>query len=194
MGPLDRDYTSHNCCPWPKGCCFGGYLSRWDMSCWDRSENQDGGPGLWFAGTFLSSLEQLNWIQRNLTESKILTSSTKFVFSVRSENKDDSFTICGPLASIPDKLFILMLCEGIPMYKWLIRVDFRQNLLRSMHSMSYQFLFRANPSTMMAIMASDWLRHLLFLPTAGFFGLIRWQRWLSCPLLDRSSFYFSPTT
>ena len=21
MGPLDRDYTSHNCCPWPRGCC-----------------------------------------------------------------------------------------------------------------------------------------------------------------------------
>ena len=46
-----------------------------------RSEKQDGHPGLWLAETFsTSSLKPLNGIQRNLTGSKISTSSTKFVF------------------------------------------------------------------------------------------------------------------
>ena len=46
-----------------------------------RSEKQDGRPGLWLAGTFSTSpLKPLNGIQRNLTGSKISTSSTKFVF------------------------------------------------------------------------------------------------------------------
>ena len=47
----------------------------------DRSEKQDGHPGLWLAETFLTSpLKPLNGIQWNLTWSKISTSSTKFVF------------------------------------------------------------------------------------------------------------------
>ena len=46
-----------------------------------RSEKQDGRPGLWFAETFSTSpLKPMNGIQRNLTGSKISTSSTKFVF------------------------------------------------------------------------------------------------------------------
>ena len=46
-----------------------------------RSEKQDGRPGLWLAGTFSTSpLKRLNGIQRNLTGSKISTSSNKFVF------------------------------------------------------------------------------------------------------------------
>ena len=46
-----------------------------------RSEKPDGCPGLWLAETFsTSSLKPLNGIQRNLTGSKISTSSTKFVF------------------------------------------------------------------------------------------------------------------
>ena len=46
-----------------------------------RSEKQDGRPGLWLAETFSTSpLKPLNRIQRNLTGSKISTSSTKFVF------------------------------------------------------------------------------------------------------------------
>ena len=46
-----------------------------------RSEKQDGHPGLWLAETFSTSpLKPLNGIQRNLTGSKISTSSTKFVF------------------------------------------------------------------------------------------------------------------
>ena len=47
----------------------------------ERSEKQDGRPGLWLAETFLTShLKPLNGIQRNLTGSKISTHSTKFVF------------------------------------------------------------------------------------------------------------------
>ena len=46
-----------------------------------RSKKQDGRPGLWLAETFSTSpLKPLNGIQRNLTGSKISTSSTKFVF------------------------------------------------------------------------------------------------------------------
>ena len=44
-------------------------------------KNEDGRPGLWLAETFSTSpLKPLNGIQRNLTGSKISTSSTKFVF------------------------------------------------------------------------------------------------------------------
>ena len=54
-----------------------------------RSEKQDGRPGLWLAETFSTSpLKPLNEIQQNLTGSKISTSSTKFVFSSRSVNKN----------------------------------------------------------------------------------------------------------
>ena len=45
-----------------------------------RSEKQDDRPDLWLAETFSTSpLKPLNEIQRNLTESKLSTSSTKFV-------------------------------------------------------------------------------------------------------------------
>ena len=45
------------------------------------SEKQDSRPVLWLAETFLTSpMKALNGIQRNLTESKFSTSSTKFVF------------------------------------------------------------------------------------------------------------------
>ena len=50
--------------------CFSGW-----------SEKQDGRPGLWLAETFSTSpLKPLNGIQRNMTGSKITTSSAKFVF------------------------------------------------------------------------------------------------------------------
>ena len=54
-------------------------LPSWCFS--GRSEKQDGRPGLWLADTFSTSpLKPLNGIHRNLTGSKISTSSTKFVF------------------------------------------------------------------------------------------------------------------
>ena len=53
-------------------------------------EKQDGHPGLWLAETFSTSpLKPLNWIQRNLTGSKILTFSTKFVFFRADRQKQD---------------------------------------------------------------------------------------------------------
>ena len=53
-----------------------------------RSEKQDGRPGLWLAETFSTSpLKRLNGIQRNLTGSKISTSSTEFLFFVVRKNK-----------------------------------------------------------------------------------------------------------
>ena len=55
---------------------------------WGWSQKQDGHPGLWLAETFsISSLKSLNRIQRNLTGSKLLTSSTKFVFRADLKNK-----------------------------------------------------------------------------------------------------------
>ena len=54
-----------------------------------RSEKQNGRPGLWLAETFSTSpLKLLNIIQRNLTGSKISTSSTKLCFSGRSEKQN----------------------------------------------------------------------------------------------------------
>ena len=56
-----------------------------------RLEKQGGRPCLWLVETFSTSpLKPLNVIQRNLSGSKISTSSTKFVvfFSGRSEKQD----------------------------------------------------------------------------------------------------------
>ena len=65
-------------CPLPS-LCFSGW-----------SEKQDGRPGLWLAETFSTSpLKPLNRIQPNLTGSKILTSSTKFVFFEPIRKKQD---------------------------------------------------------------------------------------------------------
>ena len=62
--------------PLPNLCLLGG------------SEKQDGRPGLWLAKAFSTSVKPLNGIQRNLTGSKISTSSTKFVFfGVPRKNK-----------------------------------------------------------------------------------------------------------
>ena len=56
------------------------------------SEKQDSCPGLWLAETFSTCpMKQLNWIQRNLTESKFSTSSTKlFFFSGWSKKQYDN--------------------------------------------------------------------------------------------------------
>ena len=58
--------------------CFSGW-----------SEKQDGHPGLWLADIFSTSpLKPLNGIQRNLTGSKISTSSTKFVVFLLADWKN----------------------------------------------------------------------------------------------------------
>ena len=122
-----------------------------------RSEKQDGRPGLWLAETFsTSSLKPLNGIQRNLTGSKISTSSTKFVFF-------------GPIGKTR--------WPPWPLIGWDIfdfssesaernstKLDRKENL-----NVFYQVcVFRADRKNKMTALASDWLRH---------FRLFLWNRW-----------------
>ena len=123
-----------------------------------RSEKQDGHPDLWLAETFSTSpLKPLNRIQRNLTGSKILTSSTKFVFF-------------GPIGKTR--------WPPWPLIGWDIfdfssetaeqnstKFDRKQDL-----NVLYQVcVFRADQKNKMATLASDWLRH---------FRLLLWNRWM----------------
>ena len=124
---------------------------------WGRSEKQDGRTGLWLAETFSTSpLKPLNWIQRNLTGSKISTSSTKFVFF-------------GPIRKTR--------WPHWPLIGWDIfdfsaettelnstKLDRKQDL-----NVLFQVcVFRADRKNKMAALASDWLRH---------FRLLRWNHW-----------------
>ena len=132
--------------PLPSLCFF---LGRW--------EKQDGCPGLWLAETFSTSpLKPLNGIQRNLTGSKISTSSTKFVFfSGRSEKQDGRPGLW--LAKIFD--FSYETAE----LNWR-KLDRKQDL-----KVLYQVcVFGADRKNKMAALASDWLRH---------FRLLLWNRW-----------------
>ena len=122
-----------------------------------RSEKQDGRPGLWLAETFSTSpLKPLNGIQRNLTGSKISTSSTKFVFF-------------GPIGKTR--------WPPWPLIGWDIfdfssataernstKLDRKQDL-----NVLFQVcVFRADRKNKMAALASDWRRH---------FRLLLWNRW-----------------
>ena len=127
--------------------CFSG---RW--------EKQNGRSGLWLAETFsTSSLKPLNGIQRNLTGSKISTSSTKFVF----------FGSIGKTRWPPWPLigwdifdFSSEIVEGKSK-----KLDRKQDLI-----FLYQVcVFRADGKNKMAALASDWLRH---------FQLLLWNRWM----------------
>ena len=117
-----------------------------------RSEKQDGRPGLWLAETFSTSpLKPLNGIQRNLTGSKISTSSTKFVFF-------------GPIGKTR--------WPPWPLIGWDIfdfssetaernstKLDRKQDL-----NVLYQVcVFRADRKNKMAALVSDWLWHFRFL-------------------------------
>ena len=122
-----------------------------------RSEKQDGRLGLWLAETFSTSpLKLLNRIQWNLTGSKILMSSTKFVFF-------------GPIGKTR--------WPPWPLIGWDIfdfssatnernstKLDRKQDL-----NVPYQVcVFRVDRKNRMAALASDWLRN---------FGLFLWNRW-----------------
>ena len=122
-----------------------------------RSEKQDGRPGLWLAETFLTSpLNPLNGIQRNLTGSKISTSSTNFVF-FRSIGK----TRWPPWPLVGWDIFDFSSETAEQNSR---KLDRKQDL-----NVLYQvFVFRADGKNKMASLASDWLRH---------FRLLLWNRW-----------------
>ena len=132
-------------CPLPSLCFLG------------RSEKQYGRPGLWLAETFSTSpLKPHNGIQWNLTGSKILTSSTKFVF----------FWPIGKTRWPPWPLIgwdIFDFSSEIA-ERNSTKLDRKQDL-----NVLYQVcVFRADLKNKMAALASDWLRHFRLLP---------WNRW-----------------
>ena len=122
-----------------------------------RSEKHDGRPGLWLAETFSTSpLKPLNGIQRNLSGSKISTSSTKFVF----------FGSIGKTRWPPWPLI------GWDIFDFSSKTAERNStkLVRKQDlNVLYQVcVFRADQKNKMAALASDWLRH---------FRLLLWNRW-----------------
>ena len=135
-----------------------------------KSEKQNGRPGLWLAETFSTSpLKPLNGIQRNLTGSKIPTSSTKFVF----------FKPIGKSR-----------WQSLPLIGWDI-FDFsseiaERNSMKLDRKLLPSLCFWADWKIKMAPLASDWPRH---------FWLLLWNRWMEfnetwqeaksqCPLLS----------
>ena len=132
--------------PLPSFCFLGG------------SEKQDGRPGLWLAETFSTSpLKPLNGMQRNLTGSKISTSSTKFVFF-------------GPIGKTRWPPWPLIGWDIFDFFsetadRKSTKLDRKQDL-----NVLYQVcVFRTDRKNKMAALASDWLRH---------FRLLLWNRWL----------------
>ena len=131
-------------CPLPS-LCFSGW-----------SEKQDGCPGLWMTETFSTSpLKPLNGIKWNLTGSKILTSSTKFV-------------LLGPIAKTrwpPWPLIGWDIFDFSEIAEWnSTNLDRKQTL-----NVLYQVcVFRADLKKKMAAPASDWLRN---------FRLLWWNCW-----------------
>ena len=122
-----------------------------------RSKKQDGRPGLWLAETFSTSpMKPLNGIQRNLTGSKISTSSTKFVF----------FVPIGKTRWLPWPLigWDIFDFSSETAERNSTKLDRKQDL-----NVLYQVcVFRADRKNKMAALASDWLRH---------FRLLLWNRW-----------------
>ena len=113
-----------------------------------RLEKQDGRPGLWLAETFSTSpLKPPNGIQRNLTGSKISTSSTKFVFfRPMSKPKISALadlskrwhivlrcTICGPLG-------LLFLCYmDVHLFQLILMLERNQFvIIHSVHENFYE--------------------------------------------------------
>ena len=122
-----------------------------------RSEKQDGHLGLWLAETFSTSpLKPLNGIQRNLTGSKISTSSTKFVF----------FGSIGKTRWLPWPLIGRHIFDfsSKTAEQNSTKLDRKQDL-----NVLYQVcVFRAVQKNKMAALASDWLTH---------FRLLLWNSW-----------------
>ena len=169
-----------------------------------RSEKQDGRPGLWLAETFSTSpLKQLNGIQLNLTGSKIITSSTKFVF-------------IGPIGKtrwLPWPLigWDIFDFSSETAERNSTKLDTKQDL-----NVIYKVcVFRADEKNKMAALASDWLWHFDFSSETAewnsttldrkqglnvlyqvcfFFGSIGKTRWPPWPLMGWGIFNFSSET
>ena len=112
------------------------------------SEKQDGHPRIWLAETFLTfPLKPLNGIQRELTGSKISTSSTKFVF----------FGLIGKLRWLPWPLI------GWDIFDFSSEIDERNSTKLDRKQdlkVLYQVcVFWADQKNKMAALASDWPRH-----------------------------------
>ena len=122
-----------------------------------RLQKQDGRPGLWLAETFsTSSLKSLNGMQRKLTGSKLLTSSTKFVLFGPIWKQDGR-----PGLWLAEKFWTSLMKPLTELKK---KLDRKQDL-----KVLYQIcVFRADLKNKMASPASDWLRH---------FRLLLWNRW-----------------
>ena len=122
-----------------------------------QSEKQDGRPGLWLAETFSTSpLKPLNRIQRNLTGSKISTSSTKFVFF-------------GPFGKTRWPPWPLIGWDIFDFSSETAEQDSTKLARKQDLNVLYQVcVFRADRKNKMAALASDWLRH---------FPLLLWNRW-----------------
>ena len=123
-----------------------------------RSEKQDGRPGLWLTETFSTSPPKpLNGIQRNLTGSKISTSSTKFVFfgPIRK-------TRWPPWSLIGWDIFNF---SSETAERNSTKLDRKQDL-KALYQVC---VFRADRKNKMAALASGWLRH---------FRLLLWNRWM----------------
>ena len=122
-----------------------------------QSEKQDGRPGLWLVETFSTSpLKPLNGIQRNLTGSKISTSSTKFVFfGLIRKTRWPPWPLIG---------WDILDFSSETAERNLTKLDRKQDL-----NILYQVcVFRADGKNKMAALVSDWLRH---------FRLLLWNRW-----------------
>ena len=132
-------------CPLPS-LCFSG-----------RSEKQDDRPGLWLAETFSTSpLKTLNRIQRNLTGSKILKSSTKFVFF-------------GPIGKTRWPPWPLI---GWDIFDFCSETAERNSTKfhrkQDLNVLYQVCVFRADWKNKMAALAPDWLIH---------FRLLLWNHW-----------------
>ena len=125
-----------------------------------RSEKKDGRPGFWLAKTFSTSpLKPLNEIQRNLTGSKISTPSTKFVFFGSIwKTRWPPWPLIG--RDIFD--FSYETAEGNS-----TKLDRKKDL----NALYQVCVFRADRKNKMAVLASDWPRHV---------WLLLWNRWTEC--------------